>query len=334
MFSHSKVRWPLTLAVGCAAAITMVGCKPGVVTSAASSAPPASTATATAGTAHTAAGAANAITALASNVPGVNSLVATLEIHATGRLAADLAGTLSEQVQPSPLVEVRTTVPSGLEAILAGNTAYLKLGALTQTAGKPWIKAPISALETSTGASLAPLIQQLQASDPLAQSQMFTAATDAREAGRATINGIPTTAYSGTYNLADGLAKLSPSQRASLQSDMGSSGITATRFTVWVDSKDQVRKISLVEVGKSTQIDIVLVIVSLNQPVQIQIPPAGEVVGATAVTSPPKPATSTPTPVTSTPIPVTPSTTPASSTPAPVGSSRPTSVPTDQPTHW
>lgn len=331
MYSHSKVRWPLTLAVGCAAAITVAGCKPGVVTSAASSAPPASTATA--GTAHTAAAATNAITALAGNVPGVNSLVATLEIHATGRLAADLSGTLTEQVQPSPLVEVRTTVPSGLEAILVGNTAYLKLGALTQTAGKPWIKAPISGLETSTGASLAPLIEQLQASDPLAQSQMFTAAMNAREAGRATINGIPTTAYSGTYNLADGLAKLSPSQRANLQSDLGASGITATRFTVWVDSKDQVRKISLVEVGKSTQINIVLVIVSLDQSVQIQIPPASEVVGATAVTSPPKPA-STPAPATSAPMPVTPSTTPGTSAPAPVGSSQPTPVPTDQPTHW
>ena len=73
-------------------------------------------------------------------------------------------------------MEVQTTVPSGLEAILSGDTAYLKIGALTQTAGKPWIKASIGGLDGSAGASLAPIIQQLQTGNPLAQSQMFTAA--------------------------------------------------------------------------------------------------------------------------------------------------------------
>ena len=324
---------PLAVALGCAAAITVAGCKPGVVSSGSPSATPSATAaTATAGTASSAAG---AITALASNTPGINSLVATLRIHATGSLAADLSGTLTEQTQPSPLVEVRTTVPSGLEAILAGDMAYLKLGALTQTAGKPWVEAPISGLESSTGANLAPMIQQLQASDPLAQTQMFTAATNVREDGTSTISGVPATQYSGSYPLAAGLARLAPDQRTSLQSDMTSSGITTTQFTVWVDSKNQVRKISLVEYGKSTRIDIVLVIVSLNQPVQIQIPPASEVVGAAGITSTPAPAI-TRTPAVSTPTPVTTST-PApgiTSTPTPVPSSPPTSVPTGQPHHW
>jgi hypothetical protein len=112
---------------------------------------------------------------------------------------------------------------------------------------------------------------------------------------------------------------------------MESSGITATRFTVWVDSKNQVRRISLVETGKSTKINIVLVIVSVNQLVQIQIPPASEVAGAAGITSTPAPAVSaTPTmpAVTSTPTPV-------ASTPTPVTSSQPSSAPpTGQPHHW
>ena len=322
---------PLAIIVGCAAAVTIAGCKPGALTGASSSsAPSAATATATGGSGQLAS-ATSAIAAMASSAPGVRSFVAELSIHASGRLAADLAGTLYEETQPSPLLEVRTTVPSGLEAILAGNTAYLKIGALTRTAGKPWVQAPISGLQSSTGASLAPMIQQLQASNPLAQTQMFAASTDVRESGTPMLSGVRTTEYSGSYSLAAGLARLAPSEQAGLQSDMESSGITATRFTVWVDSKNQVRRISLVETGKSTKINIVLVIVSVNQLVQIQIPPASEVAGAAGITSTPAPAVSaTPTmpAVTSTPTPV-------ASTPTPVTSSQPSSAPpTGQPHHW
>jgi hypothetical protein len=322
---------PLAVIVGCAAAVTITGCKPGALTGASSSSTPsAATATATGGSAQVASSAASAIAAMASNAPGVTSFVAELSIHASGRLAADLAGTVYEETQPNPLIEVRTTVPSGLEAILAGNTAYLKIGALTQIAGKPWVQAPISGLEGSTGANLAPMIQQLQASNPLAQTQMFAASTNVRESGTPMLSGVRTTEYSGSYGLEAGLARLAPSQQAGLRSDMESSGITATRFTVWVDSKNQVRRISLVETGKSTKINIVLVIVSVNQLVQIQLPPASEVVGATGITSTPTPAMSaTPTmpAVASTPTPVT-------STPTPVTSSVPSPLPTNQPHHW
>ncbi len=324
---------PLAVVVGCAAAITVAGCTNGAATGASSGATPSggmATATAQAGPS-----AATVLTAAASNAPAVNSLVATLDIHATGSLDADLSGTLTEQMQPSQVVEVRTAVPSGLDAILAGDMAYLKLGALTQTTGRPWLEAPLSGLKSSTGASLAPMIQQLRASDPVAQAQMFTAATDARETGTGVISGVPTTQYTGSYSLAAGLAKLTPDQRAGLQSDLASSGITTTDFTVWVDSKNQVRKISLVESGKSTRITIVLVIISLNQAVQIQLPPAGEVTGVTGVTSTPTPRV-TGAPVPSTPMPVTTSTPAPSitSTPTPVTTSQPTAPPTIQPSHW
>jgi hypothetical protein len=199
--------------VGCAAAITIAGCKPGLYTSTSSGATPSAGTSTAAGTAQTGS-ATSAIATVAGSAAGVNSFVAKLDIHATGHLAADLSGTLTEQAQPGPLVEVQTTVPSGLEAILSGDTAYLKIGALTQTAGKPWIKASIGGLDSSAGAALAPIIQQLQAGNPLAQSQMFTAATNVREVGTATVSGVPTTGYSGSYSLAAGLAKLPASQRA------------------------------------------------------------------------------------------------------------------------
>jgi hypothetical protein len=326
-FTARTIR-PLAVVAGCAAAIALAGCKPGIYTGTSSGATPfAPSGTATAGTAQTGSPT-SAIADIASSAPEVKSFVAKLNIHATGHLAADLSGTLTEQAQPSPLVEAQTTVPTGLEAILSGDTAYLKIGALTQAAGRPWIKASIAGLDSSADASLAPIIQQLQAGNPLAQSQMFAAATSVREVGTATISGVPTTGYSGSYSLAAGLAKLPASQRADLQSDLGSSGITGIQFTVWADAAHQVRKISLVEFGKSAQVDIVLVIVSLNQPVQIQIPPASEVADATGITTRPAPAATTPAMTSAPPAPA------VTSTPKPVTTSQPTPLPTDQPTHW
>jgi hypothetical protein len=322
---------PLVAVLACAVAVTVAGCKPGFLSSASPGATPSSgTATASSGKAQTAASAASAMTALARNAQGVKSFVATLQIQATGSDAGRVSGTLVEQTQPSLLVDVRTTQPAGLEAILTGSTAYLKIGALTRAAGQPWLAVPYSRLAGSSNASLTPMIQQVQGSDPLAQAQMFPAATNVRELGTSTISGVPATEYSGSYSLAAGLAQLAQGLRAPIRSGLVSSGITSTTFAVWVDARHQVRKMRLVEFGKSTRIEIVLVIVAVNQPVRILLPPASEIAGATvapapAMTKTPKPATVTPTPAAGTSTP-----TPGTTTPAP-GT---TPTPSTGPTHW
>ena len=331
---QARAARPLVAVLACAAAVTIAGCKPGILSSGSpSGTPSAGTATASSGNTQRAS-AASAIATLARNAQGSTSFVATLEIHATGNSAAHLSGTLIEQTQPSLLVGVRASHPAGLEAILAGNTAYLKIGALTGTAGRPWVAVPYSGLTNSSNAGLASMIQQMRGSNPLAQTQMFPAATNVREAGSSTINGVPTTQYSGSYSLAAGLSQLAPGLRAGVQSGMMSSGITSTAFTVWVDARHQVRKMTLVEFGRNTRIEIVLVIVSINQPVQIQIPPAGQVAGVNV--TPTLRVTMTPTPAMTTAPTPTPGTT---STPTPGPTSAPTpstSTPTPStgPTHW
>jgi hypothetical protein len=325
---------PLVAVLACAVAVAIAGCRPGILSSGSSSATPSAGIAAPAMSA-TGASAASAMTALARNAQGATSFVATVQIHATGNSAAQLSGTLIEQTQPSLLVDVRATRPAGLEAILAGDTAYLKIGALTGTAGRPWVAVPYSGLASSSAASLAPMIQQMQGSNPLAQSQMFPAATNVREVGRSRVNGVPITEYGGSYSLAAGLGQLAPGLRAGVRSGMMSSGITSTAFTVWVDGRHQVRKMTLVESGTNTRIEIVLVIISINQPVQIQIPPAGQVAGAAATPTPS--VTMTPTPA----ITMAPTPTPGpTSTPTPAPTSTPTPGPTSTPTpstgptHW
>jgi len=331
---QARAARPLAAVLAFAAALTIAGCKPGILNSGSPSGTPSAGTAASAGSAKRAS-AASVMAALARNAQGTASFAATLQINATANSAVHLSGTLIEQTQPSLLVDVHATRPAGLEAILTGNTAYLKIGALTGTAGRPWVAVPYSGLTNRSNASLVPMIQQMQGSNPLAQAQMFPAATDVRAVGSSTINGVPTTQYSGSYSLAAGLGQLAPGLRAGVRSSMMSSGITSTAFTVWVDARQQVRKMTLVEFGRNTRIEIVLVIVSINQPVQIKIPPAGQVAGA--IVTPTPGVTMTPTPAMTTAPTPTPGTT---STPTPGPTSTPTSgatsnpTPSTGPTHW
>jgi hypothetical protein len=327
----SRAARPLVAVLACAAAVTIAGCKPGAL-GASPSATPSSGAVSSAQA--RAASPANVVAALARNAPGVSSLVATLQIQATGRPSEHLSGILIEQTRPSALIDVRTTQPAGLEAVLTSSTAYLKIGALTQAVGKPWVAVPYSGLAAGSNASLAPMIQEMQGSNPLAQAQMFPAATNVRESGTSMINGVPVTEYSGSYSVAAGLAQLSPGLRTAVRSGLMPSGITSTKFAVWVGARHQVRKISLVEFGKSAQIEIVFVIVSINQPVAIGVPAASEVAGAAGVTAAPAPSvTAMPTPSAAPIVTVTPTPSAAAApTPGPTGAPAPD--PTSFPTHW
>ena len=325
---------PLVAVVACAAAVSLAGCKPGVLTSGSATVTPSAGLPASAAAGSPAPG---AMTSVAAAAQGVRSFAAKLQIHETGNMAARVSGTLTEQTQPSTLVDVRTTAPAALEAVLTSDTAFLKIGALTRAAGKPWVAVPFSGLTSGMGASLTPVIQQIEGSNLLAQAQMFAAAANVRTMGTAQVNGIRTTKFCGSYSLAAGLGQLTGNTRMRVRSALMSSGITSTKFTVWADSRHQARKISLVELGKNTRLTIVLEIISINQPVQIQIPPANQVVGAAGPVTTPTPRVTanprmmmTPTPQMSTPAPQITITV----TPTPVNSVTPSPLPTNQPTHW
>jgi thymidine phosphorylase len=49
---------------------------------------------------------------------------------------------------------------------------------------------------------------------------------------------------------------------------------------VWIDSNHQVRKMTLVESGKSIRVTSMMLVTSINQPVGITVPPASQVADA------------------------------------------------------
>jgi len=278
-------RWPAirpasVAAVCAAAAIVAAGCG-----SSGGGSGAASGGATGAGAGH-AMSAAQELTLAASAAQKVSSFAAQMTVSSSGTLSTHLSGTLQEQVRPTLLASEKfnlqsqgTAVPGGMQTLLTGNAIYLKMSTLAKVIGKPWVKIPFSSLKKSTGVSLAPLIHQLQGNNPLAQAQMLPAASNVRRVGTATVRGVSTTEYAGTLDIAKSLAKLDPSLRKLVGPALKATGITTANFKVWVDGQHQVRKLVESEGGGSTHFTTVMTIISINQPVHIAPPPAGQVAG-------------------------------------------------------
>jgi hypothetical protein len=224
------------------------------------------------------------MTLAASAAQKVNSFAATMVVSSSGTLSTHLSGTVQEQVRPTVLASetfnvssAGVTVPGGMKTLLTGDAVYLKMSTLAKVLGKPWVKIPFSSLKKSTGVSLAPLLHQLQGNNPLAQTIMLSGATDVHQVGSATINGVSTTEYAGTLNVSKALGKLDPSLRKLVAPAMQTTGITTSKFHVWLDAQHQVRKLSQVESGGKTTVTSVMTITAINQPVHISTPPASQI---------------------------------------------------------
>jgi hypothetical protein len=230
------------------------------------------------------------LAAAASQAQQVRSFSATMTINSSGVYTSSLSGTVDEQVKPTLLAHEKysvtangTPLPGGMEAVLTGQAIYLKLSSLSQMLGKPWVKVSFASLKSGTGANFAPLVHQMQTSNPLAYAQMLPDATSVQAAGTATIGGVATTEYTGTLDPVKALTRLDPSLEKVLAPMYQSLGITSDKFTVWVDGQHQIRKLSQVQSGPKYHATSVMTVTSVNQPVTVQVPPASQTAGMPGV---------------------------------------------------
>jgi hypothetical protein len=212
----------------------------------------------------------------------------SVQINESGASATsfNLAGTLSEQLHPNLLAEADFTtfsaagqsLPGGLAEVISTSAIYMKLSVLTRAlhTSKPWVEISFSALTKATGVNLSSLLNEVQTSSPLNQSQLFAGAGSVRKVGTGVVDGVPVTEYSGTVSMSAAIAQLPASLRSSLGPDIQKAGIKSARFTEWIDAQHHVRKTIVDESGTSLSETITTTVTSINQPVTIAIPTSGQ----------------------------------------------------------
>jgi hypothetical protein len=222
----------------------------------------------------------------ANSFTGTMSLQVTAKSGSTGSQNVSMTATMAEQLHPSLLAEVQigslsaagSTLPGGLDEIVTPSTLYLKWSFLTQELhlAKPWLGIPLSSMSKGTGINFSQLFSQATSSSPLSESQMLAGATNVREVGTGSIDGVAVTEYTGTLSLDKGIQYLSGSVKSQVQKEISAAGLTTATFTVWIDGQHVMRKAVITEDGTALTETITVTIDTLNQPVNIAVPAAGQ----------------------------------------------------------
>lgn len=156
-----------------------------------------------------------------------------------------------------------------LSLVLDNKVIYVKLPSSlssklsTYTDGKPWVSVNLAQLaSTSSIPGLSNLLSgQTSPTNPTGSLQELQAAssTGITKVGSATVNGVATTEYKATLNLAKLSQRLPAAKRRLLTQDLASSrklGITTIPVDVYIDSAHLIRRLilnySITEQGAST----------------------------------------------------------------------------------
>jgi hypothetical protein len=262
-------RRTVTTGLSAAALALLAACSSGTSSSGASTST--GTGTAAAGTAQ------SALLTAAAQAQAIGSAVTNLHIQITGSQASSQTGTLQYQRTPSLISQDMHIAAEGgnteIKMILNGRDMYFSEPGLPT--GKPWLKFDVGTLKGKS-ASFAQLINSMQSNNFTNQAQLFATAKNAHQVGTATIDGVPTTEYAGSFKASDALKALSPSVRDVLGAQLKSLGDSLVTFREWIDGQHRMRQVIENETVKGHAITTTMNVTAINQPVKITLPAASD----------------------------------------------------------
>jgi hypothetical protein len=221
--------------------------------------------------------ASSALLTAATQAQSINSAVTTLHIQVAGSQASSETGTLQYQRTPSLMSQDMHIAAEGgnteIKMILTGTDMYFSEPGLPT--GKTWMKFGLSALKGKS-ASFAQLINSMQSNNFTNQAQLFAVAKNAHVVGPATIDGVATTEYAGSFKASDAIGALSPSVRDVLGAQLKSLGDSTISFHEWIDGQHHMRQVIENETVKGHAVTTTMNVTGINQPVQIPLPAASE----------------------------------------------------------
>ena len=226
-----------------------------------------------------------AVSQAAHQAAKINSCAFTLTVHLSGLVSGTMAGSLQARNRPSLLTEADFStmdisgidLPGSLQEITTSNTAYLKIALLQAMLGKPWAAIPLSELQNNAGINVSQILQQAQDNNPMVDGQMLAGSKNLRSVGTQTIDGVPTTHYTGTFSAEAGLAKLPSGLRAIEQAKEDLLGVKSLSFDAWIDAQHRIRKLVVTQHDRLLTLTATMQVTRFNQPINVSVPPASQV---------------------------------------------------------
>lgn len=118
-----------------------------------------------------------------------------------------------------------------MHMMMSGTTMYMGMSSKAAFQGKHWMK-----MDLSKNAAFAASLNKSNGQDPATQLKLFTSSGDIKRVGTETVDGVSTTHYAGTVDLAKLASRQDPKLKSLVQQD-SKLGITTMNVNLWVDSQ-------------------------------------------------------------------------------------------------
>jgi hypothetical protein len=161
----------------------------------------------------------------------------------------NLSVVADEQWAPAIRMRMRMTglaVPgaagSAITELLVGSRVYARVPGQAAQLGKPWVTMDLRRLGQGSGPGLGQILDQAQQLDPAQRVELLRQSGDLRRVGVATVDGVRTTHYAGTVDVAKVLQRELPGSTASSGQALRRAGITTEHIDVWIDGASRIRR--------------------------------------------------------------------------------------------
>ncbi|GLW15408.1 putative lipoprotein [Streptomyces sp. NBRC 13847] len=165
---------------------------------------------------------------------------------------------------------------------LVGGSMYLGGSSVTAAGmdGKHWIR---FAMKTKGADALGGMQQQAD-QDPAAQASLLPQSKDIKKVGTETVDGVRTTHYAGTVDVAELLGRQAPksamdaARRKKAIEQYGQLGVRKLRLDMWIGPDDRTVKFRERAQAAQGPLDLTIRFFGVNKPVTVQAPPASDTV--------------------------------------------------------
>ncbi|MFF8094408.1 LppX_LprAFG lipoprotein [Streptomyces sp. NPDC016675] len=218
--------------------------------------------------------------------------IKSLRYRMTGRAPEEGRVEAEAQMQLEPTLAMSmkmTALDQGADAKaeirLVDKAMYIGGGAeaAKEMDGKSWMKFDLAALGADK--ELNQLGGASQADkNPATESTFLTGADDVEKVGTETVDGVETTHYKGTLNLADleksleGEDKETRDKRRKSVEQYEQMGVDKLTMDVWIDGDDHTKQFRMRGKADKGPLDMTITFVAFNEPVKVSAPPAKDTV--------------------------------------------------------
>ncbi|MDN5861497.1 MAG: hypothetical protein L0H84_23080 [Pseudonocardia sp.] len=210
--------------------------------------------------------------ALTKATQGKNSATMKMEITAAGQtFGGDGAYSINGDAVTMRLNFTLPGQAAPLELRLVDRTIYVKLPA--GAGGQGWLKVPVDANNPQT-AEFAKLIDQV---DIAKQYDQFRTAGVLKGQAPDTVDGVPTTRYDLTVDVAEAIAA-APSEEARTQLEpLAQAGVKTLDMQIWADAENLPRQIRSSFTAQGQNASATIKLSDWGAPVTVEAPPADQV---------------------------------------------------------